>query len=76
MGTPGKRRVFLDIADTEDVENTLSQIETETKSYPFRIDLKNFIQKIEENTNERVIGLVYDETYTIELLTIPKDRIY
>lgn len=76
MGTPGKRRVFLDIADTEDVENTLSEIETETKSYPFRIDLKNFIQKIEENTNERVIGLVYDETYTIELLTISKDRIY
>lgn len=72
MGTPGKKRIFLDIADTSDEKITLSQIEEETYSYPFRSDLKEFIEKIERNTKEKVVGLVYDETFTIELLTIPK----
>ena len=58
--------------DTVDVENTLSQLEVETHSYPFRSDLKKLIEKIERNTKEKVVGLVYDETFTIELLTISK----
>ena len=37
--------------------------------YPFRSDLKESIEKVEELTNEKVVGIVYDGTYTIELLT-------
>ena len=37
--------------------------------YPFRSDLKDSIDKLEKLTGEKVVGVVYDETYTIELLT-------
>jgi len=64
MSTPGKIRIFEDILKNEG----------KIKSYPFRCNLKECIEKVEEITNEKVIGIVYDETFTIELLTIEKNE--
>ena len=63
MGEPGEKRIFW-------LANFEGQPE---KVYPFRSNLKESIEKVEELTNEKVIGIVYDETYTIELLTTKKD---
>ena len=65
MSTPGKTRIFEDIIKTEG----------KIKSYPFRCNLKECIEKVEQLTNEKVIGIVYDETFTIELLTIEEPEI-
>tara|TARA_R110001583_G_scaffold29202_4_gene102682 strand:+ start:164 stop:391 length:228 start_codon:yes stop_codon:yes gene_type:complete len=34
-----------------------------------RNDLREIVEKVEKEGTERVIGLVFDETYNIELLT-------
>ncbi len=34
-----------------------------------RSDLKDLIEKIESSTDQKVVAISYDETYTIELLT-------
>jgi hypothetical protein len=63
MGEPGEKRIFW-------IDNFEGQPD---KSYPFRSDLKETIEKVEKLTNEKVVGIVYDETYTIELLTTKKE---
>tara|TARA_R110000824_G_scaffold132871_1_gene295415 strand:- start:313 stop:519 length:207 start_codon:yes stop_codon:yes gene_type:complete len=63
MGEPGKRRVFW-------IDNFEGQPDA---AYPFRSDLKDSIEKLQSLTNKKVVGIVYDETYTIELLTVKKD---
>jgi len=64
MGEPGEKRIFW----RDDFEGQPD------KAYPFRSDLKETIEKVEKLTNEKVVGIVYDETYTIELLTTKKER--
>ena len=63
MGEPGKKRVFW-------IDNFQGQPD---KAYPFRSDLKESIEKLESLTNQKVVGVVYDGTYAIELLTAKKD---
>ena len=64
MGEPGKKRVFW-------IDNFQGEVD---KVYPFRSDLKESIEKLESLTNQKVVGVVYDETYAIELLTAKKDK--
>ena len=52
-------RIFLDI--TKD--------EGKSSGIYVRNDLREIVEKLEKEGNERVVGLVFDETYTIELLT-------
>lgn len=59
MGTPGEKRLFW----IDKFQGKPAGI------YPFRSDLKESIEKLEKLTGEKVVGIVYDETYTIELLT-------
>jgi len=63
MGEPGEKIIFW----RDDFEGQPAKV------YPFRSDLKETIEKVEKLTNEKVVGIVYDETYTIELLTTKKD---
>ena len=64
MGEPGEKRIFW-----------IDEFEGQPDSvYPFRSDLKKTIEKVEKHTNEKVVGIVYDETYTIEILTVKKDK--
>ena len=65
MSTPGKTRIFDDQS---------SNYEGKITSYPFRCNLKECIEKVEKLTNQKVVGIVYDETFTIELLTIEKNE--
>ena len=62
MGEPGKKRVFW-------IDNFQGEVD---KVYPFRSNLKESIEKVESMTDQKVVGIVYDETYTIELLTVKK----
>jgi len=55
-------RIFLDI--TKD--------EGKSSGIYVRNDLREIVEKLEKEGNERVVGLVFDETYTIELLTEKK----
>ena len=64
MGEPGEKRIFW-------VDNFQGEVD---KVYPFRCDLKESIEKLESLTNQKVVGVVYDETYAIELLTAKKDK--
>ena len=63
MGEPEKKRVFW-------IDNFQGQPD---KAYPFRSDLKESIEKLESLTNQKVVWVVYDGTYAIELLTAKKD---
>ena len=40
------------------------------KVYPLRNDLKNFIERIPDT--EEVVGIVYDGSFTLEILTAEK----
>ena len=62
MGEPGEKRIFW-------IDDFQGQPD---KVYPFRSDLKESIERLESTTDQKVVGIVYDETYTIELLTIKK----
>ena len=64
MGEPGEKRIFW-------IDEFQGQPE---KSYPFRSNLKESIEKLESSTDQKVVGIIYDETYTIELLTTKKDK--
>ena len=64
MGEPGKKRVFW-------IDNFQGQPDA---AYPFRSDLKESIEKLESLTKQKVVGIVYDKTYTIELLTEKKNN--
>ena len=62
MSEPGKKIIFW-----------IDSFEGQPQSvYPFRSNLKESMEKVEELTNEKVVGIVYDGTYTIELLTEKK----
>ena len=63
MGEPGEKRIFW-------IDSFQGQPEA---VYPFRSNLKESIEKLELTTDQKVVGIVYDETYTIELLTTKKD---
>jgi len=52
-------RIFLDITKDEGKPSGIY----------VRNDLREIVEKLEKGGNERVVGLVFDETYTIELLT-------
>ena len=52
-------RIFLDITTDEGKPSGIY----------VRNDLREIVEKLEKGGNERVVGLVFDETYTIELLT-------
>ena len=66
MSIPGKRRHFI-------IDKGIEE-DTKLNIYPFRSNLKESIEKIDKHTDEKVVGIVYDETYTIELLTAKKDK--
>jgi hypothetical protein len=51
-------RIFLDITKEEGKPSGIY----------VRNDLREIVEKVEKGGNERVVGLVFDETYTIELL--------
>ena len=62
MGEPEEKIIFW-------IDNFQGQPQS---VYPFRSNLKESMEKVEELTNEKVVGIVYDGTYTIELLTEKK----
>ena len=37
--------------------------------YPLRNDLVNFMERIELHADEKVVGIVYDGSYNLEILT-------
>tara|TARA_R110002153_G_scaffold172239_1_gene325115 strand:- start:41 stop:229 length:189 start_codon:yes stop_codon:yes gene_type:complete len=55
------QRIFLDIREDRGEPSGLF----------VRSDLKDSIEELEKETNNKVIGIVYDGTYTIELITKP-----
>ena len=64
MGEPGKTKIFW----VDKFEGRPSS------AYPFRCNLKEAIEQVESTTNEKVVAIIYDETYTIELLTAKKEN--
>ena len=55
----GPTRVFLDITKTEGKPSGIY----------VRNDLREIVERVEKEGKERVIGIVFDETYNLELLT-------
>ena len=41
--------------------------------YPLRNDLVNFMERIELHADEEVVGIVYDGSYNLEILTKKTD---
>ena len=64
MGEPGKTKIFW----VDKFEGRPSS------AYPFRCNLKEAIEQVESETNEKVVGILYDGTYNVELLTEKKDK--
>ena len=65
MGESGEKRIFW--------RDNFEGVSDHIGVYPFRSNLKESIEKLESTTDQKVVGIVYDETYTIELLTTKKD---
>ena len=59
MSESKEQRVFLDI----------TRQSAQNSGLFFRSDLKEIVEKVEKDGNTRVIGLIYDGTYNLELLT-------
>ena len=55
----GPTRVFLDI----------TKIEGKPSGIYVRNDLREIVERVEKEGKERVVGIVFDETYNLELLT-------
>jgi hypothetical protein len=55
----GPTRVFLDITKTEGRPSGIY----------VRNDLREIVERVEKEGKERVVGVVFDETYNLELLT-------
>ena len=55
----GPTRVFLDITKTEGKPSGIY----------VRNDLREIVERVEKEGKERVIGIVFDETYNLDLLT-------
>lgn len=59
MSTPGPERVFLDLKEKEGKSSGMY----------VRNDLKRIIEEVEATGEQKVIGIVYNGTYTIEIIT-------
>jgi len=57
------KRIFLDVREDRG----------EPSGYFVRSDLKTSIEELENEMKVKVVGIVYDETFTIELITKPKE---
>jgi|TARA_B100001094_G_scaffold214510_1_gene208598 hypothetical protein len=55
------QRIFLDVSEERG----------EPSGYFVRNDLKESIENVESGGKLKVVGIIYDETYTIELITKP-----
>jgi nitrogenase subunit NifH len=55
------QRIFLDVSEERG----------EPSGFFVRNDLKESIEKLEKEGKLKVVGIIYDETYTIELITKP-----
>ena len=60
MGSKAQR-IFLDVSEERG----------EPSGYFVRNDLKESIENVESGGKLKVVGIIYDETYTIELITKP-----
>mgnify|MGYP003637244453 FL=1 len=56
------QRIFLDVSEERG----------EPSGFFVRNDLKESIEELENEGKLKVVGIIYDETYTIELITKPK----
>jgi len=56
------QRIFLDVSEERG----------EPSGFFVRNDLKESIEELESEGKLKVVGIIYDETYTIELITKPK----
>jgi len=59
MSEPKEQRVFLEITRQSGQNSGLF----------IRNDLKEFIERVEKDGTERVIGIIYEGTYNLEILT-------
>ena len=59
MGELQEERVFLDITRKSAMNSGLY----------VRNDLKEIVEKVEKDGKERVIGIIYNGTYNLEILT-------
>jgi|TARA_R110000782_G_scaffold205257_1_gene293565 hypothetical protein len=59
MSEPKEQRVFLDI----------TRQSAQNSGLFVRNDLKEIVEKIEVDGTTRVIGVIYDGTYNLEILT-------
>jgi len=59
MSEPKEQRVFLDITRQSAKNSGLF----------VRNDLKELVERVEKDGIERVIGIIYDGTYNLEILT-------
>ena len=57
---PAKERVFLDLKEKEAQSSGI---------YVRLIELKRIIEQIEDSGDVRVIGIVYDGTNSVEIIT-------
>ena len=55
------QRIFLDVSEERG----------EPSGYFVRNDLKESIENVESGGKLKVVGIIYDGTYTIELITKP-----
>ena len=55
----GPTRIFLDITKTQGKPSGIY----------VRNDLREIVEKVEKEGKERVVGIVFNETYNLELLT-------
>jgi len=53
------QRIFLDVSEDRG----------EPSGYFVRNDLKTAIEELESEEKVKVVGIIYDETFTIELIT-------
>ena len=59
MSEPKENRVFLDI----------TRQSAQNSGLFVRNDLKEIVERVEKYGTERVIGVIYDGTYNLEILT-------
>jgi len=59
MSEPKEQRVFLDI----------TRQSAQNSGLFVRNDLKELVERVEKDGIERVIGIIYDGTYNLEILT-------
>ena len=62
-----EKRVFLDITKSQGKPSGIY----------VRNDLREIVERVEKEGKERVVGIVFDETYNLELITedIPDPKI-